>query len=447
MSDQLRQHFRGLPQAIAPLYTTDVPSIRVPLYQGEVHIEQNGSHKIEAGTIYVRWSPTPSIDFEINPLQNSLHPDSDTILIVPELNLKEEVFFRNITSGKQSHCTGTFPGTVITGERTQQSDYILFHLPNFPNFPGEVIRNEEATNTWHGRMQLKSTNWTLTIDEVRGGDTLVKALRREGGFAITHVGKLEYLDQSKLDFGTAQKTIEQIGYFLSFLSGMWTIPILSAGFSSHSTKWNNWRIPRITPWRYVDTWFPYRTSEDLNGISQVLLGFMEKCEDPAWHDPIISAIHWYVEANLNAGAVEGAIVLGSSALKLLAWMYLVNGVNRLTSANFNGNKAEDNLRVLLTEMQIPIVIPSELTELQIHHFKDGPEALVKLRNRIVHPPSRTGQQYITQYPFELRQQGRDLTMWYLEMVLLRLFSYEGAYYKRFLKGFPSDVRAMVPWKP
>ena len=448
MLDKLRQSIKGFPETIPPRYTTASPNAEIKLYEGEFQIEQESGMYSEEGSVYIAWLPTPNTNYHVSSLEHVFHTDQETKLAIPALNLKEDVILRNITIGnKSSHCFGSFSDAVVTGVRVQPVEDIIFHVPNFPDFQGELIRNAEITGSWRGRARFIGKEWTLTLDRVINGDKLTQILKQEGGFVITHVGKIERNDRSGVDFDTAQELTHQIGYFLSFLSGLWSLPVLSSGSVADTTYWNNWQIPRITPWRYVRTWFPYRTSEDIKGVGQVFYGFMEKCDDPLWHDSIISAIHWYIEANLNAGAVEGAIILTCTALELLGWTHLVNSTGLLTPRKFDKNKAEDNLRSLLTYMQVPTQIPASLKDLQNSSFNDGPQALMELRNRIVHPPSKPGQQYITQYPFEVRQQGRDLGIWYLEVVLLWLFGYGGPYYQRFRGGFPSDLRINVPWNP
>jgi hypothetical protein len=44
-----------------------------------------------------------------------------------------------------------------------------------------------------------------------------------------------------------------------------------------------------------------------------------------------------------------------------------------------------------------------------------------------------------------RMEAKNLGLWYLELVLLRIFGYEGEYYRRFESGWPDQVRGKVPW--
>lgn len=160
-----------------------------------------------------------------------------------------------------------------------------------------------------------------------------------------------------------------------------------------------------------------------------------------WKDPIILAIHWYLDANAGSVAIEAKVVLACTALELLSWNYLVNEKRKLSSGEFNKNNAKNNVRLLLELMRIPVDIPNELSELKTVGA-DGPEALFNIRNRIVHPPSRPNARPITAYPTEARRQALVLGLWYLELVILHLLNYHGHYWPRYS---PQKLTEPVPW--
>jgi len=441
----LHENLRSVTEAINSSCATHKPNEIITLYEGKIQVQQpNRTPFIEQGSIYASWLPSPHIGFEIWHIAGNIHPNEDVRLNIPSINLSGDAFIRNIAFGNTHTCMGSFPTSVHIG-KVAASDNIIFHVTNFSDFTGTLIRNSEATSTWRGRLALQSSNYDLVIDEVKGGGNLIKSLKREGGFAITHVGKLARTDKQPITPEIAQQGLKHIGYFLSFLNGMWSHPILPTGYTNGNKLWQEWGTLNLTPWRSVRKWFPSQSPDELLDIGEAFYGFMERCEDANWEDPILSAIHWYVEANITAGGVEGATILASTALELLGWVHLVVDKKLLTPAQFNRTPAAINLRALLQNMSIPVQIPQELSNLHQLGASDGPDAFVELRNRIVHPPSKSGQNLITNYPLSVRQEARNLGLWYLELVLLSLFSYKGFYYQRFRSGFPYEVIEKVPW--
>jgi hypothetical protein len=95
----------------------------------------------------------------------------------------------------------------------------------------------------------------------------------------------------------------------------------------------------------------------------------------------------------------------------------------------------------LTLSGIPLEIPDELDELKrraaAFNWRDGPSALVELRNGVVHPDKSDR---VLGIDIKIRAQAWQLMMHYLRLVFLRLFDYKGAYFEH-LTG--SD--ATTPW--
>jgi hypothetical protein len=93
--------------------------------------------------------------------------------------------------------------------------------------------------------------------------------------------------------------------------------------------------------------------------------------------------------------------------------------------------------MLIDEFSIPRTLPTSLpnlTQLAQKNSKwiDGPSTFVEVRSSIVHPNWRSKvfssneQDLYTQ----ARREAWDLGMWYLEMVLLKLFDYQGDDFNR-----------------
>ena len=69
-----------------------------------------------------------------------------------------------------------------------------FYVANFRNYNGSAVRDESSTCTWNGRVVVEANGWRVTLDKVQPETATLEELRNVGGYAITHVGKLERAD-------------------------------------------------------------------------------------------------------------------------------------------------------------------------------------------------------------------------------------------------------------
>ena len=300
-------------------------------------------------------------------------------------------------------------------------------------------------------MYLESDEWIVALDTKKGVHDLIDGLKDQGGYAITHMGGIRRADGGSFSFNEANGVLQAVYFFLSFVRGLWCGPILASGRKSGLNVWQEWADYRLTPWKYVESWFPrVVTQEGTTKLGQAFRGFMQKWNNNLWRDPIKYSIHWYVESNIDAGGVEGAIVLTQTALELLSWLYFVEEPATATCSVgcFEKVNAATKIRKLLNAFGIPVSIPAGLKNLQSEaatlQVPDGPEAFVRLRNTIVHP-KESKRKVMLQTSVRARMEAKDLGLWYLELVLLRIFGYDGKYHRRVERGSPDQVIDKVPW--
>jgi len=90
-------------------------------------------------------------------------------------------------------------------------------------------------------------------------------------------------------------------------------------------------------------------------------------------------------------------------------------------------------------------IPSALKDLASfaasHSCSDGPDAITRLRNFVSHPRRRNGTLGL---PIDTWFQAWQLSMNYLQLLILKRFGYEGSYLDRLLSRTDSHARP-VPW--
>lgn len=341
-----------------------------------------------------------------------------------------------------------FSGKVqepISSGTGQNLAYILFHLPNFHDTLGVGIGRQDMSMTWSGRFLLTTDGWKVTVDKVDNYSFLFSSLKASGGYAITHMVKIEREDGSEFNVEQTESLIEDLFYFFSFARGQWTDPILGIGFDRNADQvWERWARPRTDTWRTLASWFDPQTP---NRLTYFWPEFYRRLHDVIWGEVLKRAIRWYIAANLKAGELEGAIILAQTGHELLCWTKFV--IERgLTSDGFEKLPASDKLRLLLQDAHIPTAVPASLRALthlcQSENWADGPHAITLLRNSLVHPSQRNLQRLQRLGDDEL-QDAHILSMWYLELSLLYLLGYRDEYASRLIYVRPSGQTEPVPW--
>ncbi len=453
MSEEMDRNPERFPEALDPLYHFPSPNTTIRLFEGDLKLNlASGNTLSTSGTIEWKWLPSPSIRFSCFDLDRFPDPSdlSEANLNVPALTLSCEVYVTSIrVGGEGATYDGRFRKPVLVGDNSY-CDQVIFHLPNFFSFIGEIIRDKDMSSRT-GRLRLESDEWLVTLDTRKAIRDLISSLKNHGGYAITHTGELRRSDSRCFNYDEADDVLQAVYFFLSFLRGLWCGPILAFGRSNNRDIWQEWATSRLTPWKYVESWFPcVAARENVVNLNQSFRGFMRKWKNGLWKDPIKHSIHWYVESNIGAGGVEGSIVLIQTALELLSWLYFVEDPATATSGakRFEKVNAAEKIRCLLKASGISADIPVTLKQLKTEavtlEAPDGPEAFVRLRNAIVHP-KKSKREAMLKTSVLARFEAKNLGLWYLELILLRVFGYEGEYYQRLKSGWPNQGRVKVPW--
>jgi hypothetical protein len=205
------------------------------------------------------------------------------------------------------------------------------------------------------------------------------------------------------------------------------------------------RTPRIDPFGRRVSWLD---EYDRGSMADAFRGFTHLMKNPEWRETIRTAVYWYVRGDTNLIGPDGAIVLVQTALEKLAWHILVRVRHSISERDFSDLPAAGQLRLVLDACSVPLHLPPALGELTgvakgqkgERDWADGPEAFVATRNQIVHPGKRKRVKGGLAF-YEALQLGT----WYLELILLRSFRFDGSYVCRL--NIPVHVGNVepVPW--
>jgi hypothetical protein len=339
----------------------------------------------------------------------------------------------------------------IIGERVirpadADASYVLFFLPNFEHLCGRSITYPDGSSAVY-RLVLSGEGWRITLDAVEKAKEIEQFLAANSGIAITQVGRLEREDGDPFKAEDALVILNAVAWYVSFACGRWTGPCLPTGFDRDGRQvWEVWDYNRTLPFRECRRWLDKIHGEQFEGPFS---GFLKLWLNEAWEEVIRVAIHWFIEANAQAGSIEGSIVLTQTAFELLASAVLVENYGWLTADGYEKLAAADRIRLLFLWAGIPTWIPTQLSALlnlaRADNWPDTSTAMTMIRNTITHPTKKNREKF-GRHTSEARTDAWILGLWNLELCLLRLFEYRGTYANRITQKFVGEIER-VPWLP
>lgn len=272
----------------------------------------------------------------------------------------------------------------------------------------------------------------MEITEVANLREIEKELKRQGGYAVTHVGTAERLDGKTFSTSDAEHLLNALRPYLSFARGGFSCPILPKGLGRNGgIVWEQWGAGPVLSFGYTPSWFD-RAHGHL--LSEVFPGFWSLFNDPQWANTIQSVLYWYLRSNAHGrgAGVDGGLILTQAGLERLAYSCLGNA----------GGTAAHRIRTMLEVRKIDTAIPKTCRTLRAlaarYGWEDGPHALTEVRNQLVHPDAR-GKSVSGSY-FE----AWNLAQAYVELILLALFEHQGLYGDRLTQEWQGQV-VNVPW--
>jgi hypothetical protein len=445
---------------IDPIYRQNAPNEPIEFGHVQIQFDHRGNVHEDTATARLIFQPKDEMRF-VCPLDDKpwnfpwglMQNGPEKRITLPDRKIGFDATF--VTSGERhggivfsptrSAVTVTPPSTSITR--------CIFHVFNFPKFIASddyiLLVGEEPHlgGCRCGRIALEFADWELTIAATGETGDLVDELEFRGGYLLTHVGRVIRKDGTAFSSDELNKILLGLHYFLSFALGRWGGTALPVGFNSSGERCHEeWGI-RMTAdgaWGGSGSWFDAHHGDLL---VQVFPGFMSLWTSELWKEPLSHALYWYLGAcdrRIGVG-VDTGLILAQTALESLAWTYCVRD-RKLASADDFGRRglpAAEKMRLLISTLDIPLEIPPELRALHAKRGKkwsDGPDAITGIRNSLVHPGSRA------KLPKGSYLDAWRLSLWYIDLVLLRLCNHQGSYANRLKKRWVGMVEP-VPWKP
>ncbi len=441
--------------AIAPCYRCGVGSTYIDLGEAPVEIITGQSNIQGTGRAQLHLRPDLRLLIESEFIENSADayfaiaqsmrtdfkygssflPGKANVI---QLDLKSDALLAKLEPNPQS---------MSYGAPEQPLQRLVVHIVNFPQFwsfgDKQLNLTLETPNGGRklvGSAVLSDPPWQIQLQGIFETEEAVRQLKESAGFGITHVAELTRQDEQPFSVEDGSKIIYDLYRFLSFARGAWAPPILAVGFDHLGARVHEqWGVRTGTPWEARLAWFDAHHGQSLGALYP---GFRALLHKPNLGNAVSRALYWYLRSNRGGAGlgVDSGLILAQAALERLSSAYLdAAGVKPS-----KGNRFADYLRESLLRLGIPTAIPGSLLKgldagQRANCWKDGPEAIARIRNELVHPKNRLPVKIGT-----VMAEAWNLSQWYIELILLRLSSYSGEYANRLNVRWIGQVEN-VPW--
>jgi len=447
-SEQIIPHFTdGMPEIIDSPIEMNEANLPIKIYEEKFVIKIDGEEIVIQGTIQFEWYPVLGATFSGTVITNN---EKATTLFdeMVEVIIDGLVFgVGGITSsvlGLKLFIEGKVYERAVLGDISVAVEKLRFYIPNLRKFEGNYVKQENGKNksASKSRILLVNDDYSIIIDKCFNYEDLQDSLRSRGGFILQYVGEL-VSKKGSLGFDDSKEILSCLNTYLSFLNGRKTSTLFIHGIYEDKTIWCDYTDYYIAPYKFAFSW---PESHSINGLNEIWKKFSELWIRDENKDFLMSAIHWYNEANCNSGFTHGAIIMAQTALELIYNWFIVEKKKAIIGKDSENISASSKIRLLLSFIGINYEVPSSYTYLHEYIKKndiiDAPEAVVQIRNAIVHSQIDKRRK-LSSIAQEVKYQALQLCIWYIEMSLLYILDFNEKYCNRCSETY--YLSEFVPW--
>lgn len=428
------------------LFETNQPNQKIHIYQGQFHLEEGINKFLCDGEIFFEW--LPNLGSRFSGKISTKHPIPDAIfdLIIKNNKFGQVYFTKKKISSKSDfiEVQGVSVSRCSLGDKSIAVEKIRFDIPNFKEFFGFVVKKGNQTS--RNRIHFENEVFSITIDKNINFNDKFEKLNEKGGYISLYSGELE-IKKGSITYDKATQILRSFGTFLSFINGRRIAPIFYSGIFQEEIIWTDFSNYDIPIYKYVSSW---SSKFSINGFKELFNNFLKIWKDEDDKNFLISAIHWYNEANSNSGYAEGSIIMAQTALELIYNWLLIEKGNLLLGRDSESISASNKIRLLLSHIGMNKNSPVKFQELQNYidnntEIPDAPEAIVQIRNAIIHSQLEKRKK-LSQLSSDTIHQALQLSLSYIELSILYILDYNGEYSDRCSgEEYAFDRDKKVPW--
>lgn len=414
----------------------------IRLYAGDLLVRDQEVTRHVRGDVTLRMGPRPALRAHFageEPwlIELARRGDWPTVEIPPGSDLQppsaSAVLARPRSAGTWANLDPRL-NQLIAGNLKLVDHLVLYVVGRITDWPLPQVETNEGNQ---GQVLFSLPGWDLRLAVI---DQLASEI--EFSYAI------EALPHSKnVGHPEVQVLIRRVQLLLTFLtSGNASLGPKCGIDLEGRIVWVDWGAPFSVLDRGGVRWCTDKIA--LEALPALAGGLANAAEDPGLEACVDRAVSLLIAANEPGSVLDVKIPIACSGLELLAWSVLQHR-EWLSSDALGKLSAASCVRLLLRWANIPTGVPPSLAALSRRQRSLGatdnaaPELAFFVRNRVVHPPKKlTDPEWPS--PDELFESWL-LSTWFLELLLLRILSYDGEYSSRLqTSGWTSDTE-LVPW--
>jgi hypothetical protein len=431
------------PNIIKPIIGMSKPNNKFSIIKGLFKLSSKERGYNIKGEVYFSWFPNIVVKFKgkvKGSYQFLLHEyqvANSFTLTLPDNSQFDVILTYFNTNFKDSNLAGVARSNVILGDKSIKVEKVHFEVPNFKWLFGDAVNDSGKLS--NNRIHLNDSIFEINIDSNSNYNKLGRLLRDTGGYMVLHSGELKKI-KGPISFDESNKILYKLNRFLSFINGGRTSPFFRTGLVESEVVWKDYSQFAIEPFKELTSWSGHLLKIDYSALWKE---FTRLYDDKSSEECFSSSLHWYLEANKNAGYAEGSIIMIQAGLELLYNWIIVEKKNIIIGEDADKISASNKIRLLISQINIESNIPNSLQNLtrfaKDHNLTDAPGVFAEIRNSIVH--SRKNKRDILKKADKFtRAEARNLGLWYIELLLLNTLGYTGKYLNRC-----NQKNELVPW--
>ncbi|RNI27902.1 hypothetical protein EFA69_17585 [Rufibacter immobilis] len=426
----------------------NVPNENIPFYKGSFQIKGDGMEVTIDGEINFHWFPNIVLRFTGTP-----HEDFANLFNLFSSNTASHLYINDHKVGLcqitslSSFTSGIISGKAFLGDKSISVSKINFSIPNFLDIHGSLTKRitPEKAHVTSSRITLENNDYLFIIDKCYNYNDTKDLLKTNGGYILQYSGELTS-KKGNINLEEARKAFSCLNKFLTFLNGRRTSALFIHGVYNEETIWSDFTPYLVDQYKSSFRWLPIDSSKKINLIWN---RFSLLWQEVNSRDFLSTAIHWYIEVNNNTGFTTGSIVTAQIALELLYNWTIVENKKLLIGKDAENITAANKIRLLISFVGLDYEVPPAFKGLQEFikndkNLKDGPDAVVRIRNYIVHS-QEDKRKILHLIPNKVLHEALQLSIWYIEMSLLFILGYKGEYHNRCSEAQYIGDTETVPW--
>ncbi len=430
------------------------PNEIIEIYSGEFALKLGDNRFSVSGDITFRWYPYIGVTFVA-------YTQKDTDLsnqIFENLTIRfsdvYELYIQDVRCGdckitgydfsNRHEIYGT-SNDFVKGERNIAVNEVIFAVPNLRDYLGDSVKDVNEDGDLHfekTRLTLECGPYKIVLDKLSNYKEQKDKLEEATGYLLLYAGKVTSSNDS-INLSHFKKWLPRLNHFFYFLNGIRTAPLFLTGRHEGQNIWTDYSgNDHIESYKFTLSWSNIFFIDEL---TQLWNSFNKLWDDESDRDFIITAIHWYIEANTNSAKIEGSIILIQTALELLYNWLIVEKQEQIIGDDAKNLRAENKIRMLIFQLKISAKIPAHFSELsKILNIQDGPQALANIRNALIHGQKQKRED-LNKISLQAKYEALQLGLWYVELTLLFILGYKGKYNNRTTGNIWRNSGSLVPW--